>query len=115
MNTISITEKKPIKEFDLNQTMYSSLTVEGKDDLTLKATEFIGNDMSYNDLIISAGKLAQAFHNFEIKNGNNIAILTKGSTNRWNVVNIKKASKELVLSEQEKLEQEKTLLLKLKA
>ncbi len=68
--------KKPIKEFDLNQTMYSLVTSESKDDLVLKATGFMGNDMSYNDLIISADKLAQAFHNIGIKDGENVAILT---------------------------------------
>ena len=68
--------KKPIKEFDLNQTMYSLVTSESKDDLALKATGFMGNDMSYNDLIISADKLAQAFHNIGIKDGENVAILT---------------------------------------
>lgn len=68
--------KKPIKDFDLNQTMYSLVTSESKDDLALKATGFIGNDMSYNDLIISADKLAQAFHNIGIKDGENVAILT---------------------------------------
>ena len=68
--------KKPIKEFDLNQTMYSLVTSESKDDLVLKATGFMGNDMSYNDLIISADKLAQAFHNIGIKDGDSVAILT---------------------------------------
>ena len=68
--------KKPIKEFDLNQTMYSLVTSESKDDLVLKATGFMGNDMSYNDLIISADKLAQTFHNIGIKDGENVAILT---------------------------------------
>lgn len=68
--------KKPIKEFNLNQTMYSLVTGESKDDLDLKATGFMGNDMSYNDLIISADKLAQAFYNIGIKNGDNVAILT---------------------------------------
>lgn len=68
--------KKPIKDFDLNQTMYSLVTNESKDDLALKATGFMGNDMSYNDLIISADKLAQAFHNIGIKDGENVAILT---------------------------------------
>lgn len=68
--------KKPIKDFDLNQTMYSLVTSASKDDLVLKATGFMGNDMSYNDLIISADKLAQAFHNIGIKDGENVAILT---------------------------------------
>lgn len=49
--------KNPIKEFDLNQTMYSLVTNESKDDLDLKATGFMGHDMSYRDLIISSDKL----------------------------------------------------------
>lgn len=68
--------KKPIKEFNLNQTMYSLVTGESKDDLDLKATGFMGNDMSYIDLIILADKLAQAFYNIGIKDGDNVAILT---------------------------------------
>ena len=56
--------------------MYSLVTGESKDDLDLKATGFMGNDMSYNDLIISADKLAQAFYNIGIKDGDNVAILT---------------------------------------
>lgn len=68
--------KNPIKEFDLNQTMYSLVTNESKDDLDLKATGFMGHDMSYRDLIISSDKLAQAFHNAGVKNGDNVAILT---------------------------------------
>ncbi len=68
--------KKPIKEFDLNQTMYSLVTDECQDDLSLKAIGFMGNDMSYNELITSSDKLAQAFHNIGIKDGDNVAILT---------------------------------------
>lgn len=68
--------KNPIKEFDLNQTMYSLVTNESKDDLDLKATGFMGHDMSYRDLIISSDKLAQAFHNAGVKDGDNVAILT---------------------------------------
>ena len=65
--------KKPIKEFDLNQTMYSLVTGESKDDLALKATGFMGNDMGYNDLIISTDKLTQAFHNIGMRDGDNVA------------------------------------------
>ena len=42
---------KPIKEFDLNQTMYSLVTNECKDDMDLYATGFMGNNMTYKDLI----------------------------------------------------------------
>lgn len=56
--------------------MYSLVTGESKDDLDLKATGFMGNDMSYDDLIISADKLVQDFYNIGIKDGDNVVILT---------------------------------------
>ena len=68
--------KKPIKEFDLNQTMYSLISNESKDDKDLYATGFMGNNMTYGDLIISSDKLAQAFHNAGVKEGDNVSILT---------------------------------------
>lgn len=46
--------KKSIKGFGLNYTMYSLVTSESKDGLVLKVTGFMENNMSYNDLIISA-------------------------------------------------------------
>lgn len=68
--------KKPIKEFELNQTMCSLIDNESKNDLNLNATGFMGNNMTYGDLIISSDKLAQALHNIGIKDGDNVAILT---------------------------------------
>lgn len=67
---------KPIKEFNLNQTMYSLINNESKDDLNLNATGFMGKNMTYKELIISSDKFAQAFHNAGIKSGDNVAILT---------------------------------------
>ena len=54
--------KKPIKEFDLNQTMYSLITNESKDSMNFYATGFMGNNMTYKDLISSSDRFAQAFH-----------------------------------------------------
>lgn len=68
--------KKPIKEFELNQTMCSLIDNESKNDLNLNATGFMGNNMTYKDLIISSDKLAQALHNIGVKEGDNVAILT---------------------------------------
>lgn len=68
--------KNPIKEFELNQTMCSLIDNESKNDLNLNATGFMGNNMTYGDLIISSDKLAQALHNIGVKDGDNVAILT---------------------------------------
>lgn len=75
-NTSKYHRSKPIKEFNLNQTMYSLINNESKDDLNLNATGFMGNNMTYKELIISSDKLAQAFHGIGIKSGDNVAILT---------------------------------------
>lgn len=66
----------PIKEFDLNQTMYSLVKNESKNDLDLSATSFMGNDMTYEELMISSDKLAKAFSNAGVKEGDNVSILT---------------------------------------
>ena len=38
--------EKPIKEFDLEQTMYSFIKNESKNDMELYATEFMGNNIA---------------------------------------------------------------------
>lgn len=68
--------RKPIKEFDLNQTMYSLVTGECKDDKKLYATGFMGNNMTYEELIISADDLANAFYNAGVREGDTVAICT---------------------------------------
>ena len=66
----------PIKEFDINQTMYSLVYDENKNDLNNYVTGFMGNNMTYGELMASVDKLAQAFHNIGVKEGDNVSILT---------------------------------------
>ena len=68
--------KKPIKEFDLNQTMYSLVTNECKEDMDLYATGFMGNNMTYKDLVISSDKLAKAFYDAGVREGDTVSIFT---------------------------------------
>lgn len=70
--------KKPIKEFDLEQTMYSLISNECKDDLKLNAIGFLGNNITYGKLLETSDKLAQAFYNIGVREGENVAILTIG-------------------------------------
>lgn len=67
---------KPIKEFDVNQTMYSMIESESKDSLDLNATGFLGNSMTYKELFDASDKLASAFLNSGVSLNNNVAILT---------------------------------------
>lgn len=68
--------RKPIKEFDLEQTMYSLVTNECKDDKHLYAIGFMGNNMTYGDLMISADDLAASFYNAGVREGDTVAICT---------------------------------------
>ena len=68
--------KIPIKKFNLEQTMYSLVTNEAKNDLDVVATGFIGNCMTYKELFETSDKLANAFHALGVKEGDSVAILT---------------------------------------
>lgn len=68
--------EKPIKEFDINQTMYSMIFEESKNDLNLQATGFLGGKMTYGKLFSEADKLAKAFIDSGVKEGDTVSILT---------------------------------------
>lgn len=68
--------KEPIKKFNTEQTMYSLVTSEAKNDLDLEATGFMGNSMKYGELFESVDDLAKSFNAMGVKEGDNVAILT---------------------------------------
>lgn len=68
--------KNSIKEFNVEQTMYSLVTNEAKNDLDLEATGFMGNSMKYGELFETADDLAKSFNIMGVKEGDNVAILT---------------------------------------
>lgn len=75
-STEKYNRKKPIKEFDLNQTMYSLVTREAQNDLNLYATGFLGSNMTYKDLIKESDQLASALKASGVKENDAIAICT---------------------------------------
>ena len=68
--------KNPIKEFNIEQTMYSLVTDEAKNDLDLEATGFMGASMKYGELFESSDDIAKSFNAMGVKEGDNVAILT---------------------------------------
>lgn len=68
--------KKPIKEFNTEQTMYSLVTDEAKNDLDLTAVGFMGSSMKYGELFESADDLAKSFKAMGVKADDNVSILT---------------------------------------
>ena len=68
--------KQPIKEFNLEQTMYELVTNEAKNDLDLKAVGFMGSSMKYGELFDSSEELAKAFKSLGLKEDDNVSIIT---------------------------------------
>ena len=54
--------KKPIKEFDVNQTLYNLVKNENKNDLNNAAIGYLGTTKSYKDLFNDVDRLADAYH-----------------------------------------------------
>lgn len=75
-NEIKYHRKKPIKEFDINQTMYSLITNESKDYMNYPAVGFMGNEISYKELINEADLFASALKSIGVKENSNVAILS---------------------------------------
>ncbi len=68
--------KEPIKEFNLNQTMYSLIKNESMGKDKLYAIGFMGCNMTYGKLFESADKLAAALYNEGLRDGSAVSILT---------------------------------------
>lgn len=68
--------RKPIKEFNIEQTMYSLVTEEAKNDLDLESTGFMGNCITYKELFESSEDIAKSFKSIGVGEGDNVAILT---------------------------------------
>ena len=68
--------KKPVKEFNVEQTMYSLVTNESEKYLDSDAVGFMGTSMKYVDLINSSDDMAKSFRALGVKEDDNVAILT---------------------------------------
>ncbi len=67
---------KPVREFDLNQTMYTTITHMNQDNLNLDAIGFLGKNINYKTLLQNVDRLADAYSKIGIKEGDVIAIGT---------------------------------------
>ncbi len=70
--------KNPIKEFDLNQTMYTLVKTECIGKENYYATDFMGNKKTYKEIFLNADLLAEAFTREQIREKDTIGILTVG-------------------------------------
>lgn len=68
--------EKPIRQFDLNQTLYNNIVSVNKDNMNLDAVNFLGTNISYNELLKNVDRLADAYAKNGIKSGDTVAICT---------------------------------------
>ncbi|MDD2208821.1 MAG: AMP-binding protein [Bacilli bacterium] len=68
--------RTPIKKFDLNQTLYTLVKNENRNNLHGHAIGFLGFNKTYKELFNDVEKLADAYIKAGIKNGDTVAICT---------------------------------------
>lgn len=66
--------KKPVKEFDVNQTLYSLVKRENVNNKKMNSIGFLGSNMTYGDLFESVDKLADAYIKSGVKSGDVVGI-----------------------------------------
>ena len=68
--------KTPIKDFDVNQTLYSLVKDENKNNLNNQAIGFLGNNFTYKNLFKTVDQLADAYRKAGVQKGDTVAICT---------------------------------------
>lgn len=101
--------QKPVREFDLYQTLYTTVKNVNKDNLHLNAIGYLGTNITFAKLLKNVDRLADAYSKAGIKEGDTVAICTinmplvqenllalskLGATSKWIDLRIK--GKELV-------------------
>lgn len=67
---------KPVREFDLNQTMYSTVFEQNKENMDIDAIGFLGYSITYRGLKQNIDRLADAYCKAGVKEGDTVAICT---------------------------------------
>lgn len=73
---INFYREKPVREFDLNKTMYETIKDLNKDYQNINAVEFLGSKKTYGELQKNVDRLADAYAKAGLKEGDTVAILT---------------------------------------
>ena len=101
--------EKPVREFDVNQTIYSLTKEVNKDNKDLTAIEYFGTKISYGELEKNTQRLADAYRKAGIKEGDTVALLlvnvpavqenwralsALGATSKW--IDVRNKEKDLI-------------------
>ena len=67
---------KPVREFDVNQTLYNTIFEQNKGNMYVDAIGFLGYSCTYADLKHNVDRLADAYSKAGVKEGDSVAIAT---------------------------------------
>lgn len=67
---------KPVRVFDLNQTMYNTVFEQNKANMNVDAIGFLGTNITYAELKQNVDRLADAYNKAGVKEGDVVAICT---------------------------------------
>ena len=76
MSNIVYHREKPVREFDLNQTMYTTIKNLNAENQDLNAIGFLGKNITYCELQKRVDRLADAYYKTGVREGDTIAIAT---------------------------------------
>lgn len=68
--------EKPVREFDLNETLYNTIKSVNKDNLDSDAIGFLGTNITYRELFEKIDRLADAYYKEGIREGDVVALCT---------------------------------------
>ncbi|MBQ8546935.1 MAG: AMP-binding protein, partial [Lachnospiraceae bacterium] len=67
---------KPVREFDLNQTLYTTVFEQNKGNMDVDAIGFLGAKFTFRELKQNVDRLADAYSKAGIKEGDTVVICT---------------------------------------
>lgn len=67
---------KPVREFDLNQTLYNTIFEQNKNNMNVDAIGFLGSSCTYAELKQNVDRLADAYIKAGVREGDTVSIAT---------------------------------------
>lgn len=67
---------EPVRKIDLNQTLYTTVFKQNKNNMDLKAVSFLNTELTYKKLLRNTDYLANAYSKMGVKEGDTVAICT---------------------------------------
>lgn len=68
--------ENPVRKFDLNKTLYTTVVEQNKHNMDVDAIGFLGTNITYKELLSNVDRLADAYAKAGVKEGDTVAICT---------------------------------------